>query len=128
MRWNKTVANDILVTLDAFQIVSGFGTPALEDTTTPIDYAGQGWIPHLRTMLRKINGGVWLEKAWRPSKQRQYDSPIMETFAQHPSITPMMLVLANELRMWWGVIYTEGISQRRESETIVIGELHQLRG
>lgn len=56
-------------------------------------------------MLRQINGGVWIEQAWRPSRQRQYDSPIMESFAQHPSITPLMLVLANKLRMWWGVIF-----------------------
>jgi hypothetical protein len=73
MRWDDIVANDILVTLNAFQMASGFLTPVLEDTTTPIDYVDKGWIPHLRNMLRMIDGGVWIEKAWHPKRQRQFD-------------------------------------------------------
>jgi hypothetical protein len=62
MRWDKTVANDILVVLDAFQIISGFSTPVLEDTSVPIEYVGRGWIPHLRTMLSRIQGGYGSKK------------------------------------------------------------------
>ena len=105
MRWNKVVASDILVVVNAFQLASGFESPVLENTELPIKYVGLGWIPHLRNMLRAINAGVWLERAWRPKRQRQYDRSIMETFVSDPLITPLMLELANELRLWLRVIF-----------------------
>ncbi|KAL7504567.1 hypothetical protein ACHAXN_002528 [Cyclotella atomus] len=91
MRWNKVVAMDILVVVNAFQLASGFESPVLEHTKTPIKYVGLGWIPHVRDMLRAINAG--------------YDRSIMETFAHDPCITPLMLELANELRLWLRIIF-----------------------
>lgn len=40
-----------------------------------------------------------------PKRQRQYDRSLMETFAQDPLITPLMLELANELRFWLRIIF-----------------------
>lgn len=105
MRWNKVVVMDILVVINAFQLFSGFESPVLEHTKIPIKYVGLGWIPHVRDMLRAINAGVWLEQVWHPRRQRQYDRSIMETFAQEPLITPLMLELANELRLWPRIIF-----------------------
>jgi hypothetical protein len=103
IRWDKAVAQDIITTLNAFQRASGFLTPVLEDTSIPIKYLGRGWIPNLREMMREIGAGVWIEKIWRPKKQRQFDTGIMETFAAAPDITPLTRELANEVRMWMGV-------------------------
>jgi hypothetical protein len=114
MRWDEIVANDILVVTDAFQIASGFESPVLENTMTPIEYVCNGWIPHLRKMLRKIEGSIWIEKAWSPKRQRQYDQAIMEVFANNPSITPMMLKIVNELRMWLRVIFISELADVRE--------------
>jgi hypothetical protein len=113
MRWDEIVANDILVVTDAFQIASGFESPVLENTMTPIEYVCNGWIPHLRKMLRKIEGSIWIEKAWSPKRQRQYDQAIMEVFANNPSITPMMLKIVNELRMWLRVIFISELADVR---------------
>jgi hypothetical protein len=55
-------------------------------------------------MLRLYNMTVWIEEAWRYPLQRQGDCSIMERFASNPNITPMMLVYANEFRIWMRVI------------------------
>ncbi len=62
LRWNQTPADDILATLDAFQLVSGFVTPLL-------DYITCGWLQHIRRRLRRIGGRMHVEGAWRPRLQ-----------------------------------------------------------
>ncbi|KAL7502638.1 hypothetical protein ACHAXN_000569 [Cyclotella atomus] len=73
LRWNKTVAKDIIATLNAAQLASGFGQPILEVTSPKIRYLGKGWILNLRDMLDLFGIKVWTEDAWRPQRQRQYD-------------------------------------------------------
>ena len=46
--WVKTVANDVLVTLDNIQLNVGFVTPTMEDTSLRIDYVNQGLVASLR--------------------------------------------------------------------------------
>jgi hypothetical protein len=82
IRWNGIVAEDFKTTLNAYQMVSGFATPVLENCKTPIEYAGKGWIPILREMFREIDAGIWIEDAWIPEKQRQHDKALMEEFAK----------------------------------------------
>jgi hypothetical protein len=48
LRWNSTLANDILTALDNVQLASGFVTPILENTDTEMDYIDKGWIVDLR--------------------------------------------------------------------------------
>jgi hypothetical protein len=103
MRWDGVVATDIRTALNAFQLASGFLSPVLEHTATPIKYVGKGWIPNLREMLNAINAGLWIEQIWRPQKQRQHDVGIMEEFAKDSTLTPLTKELANELRMWMRV-------------------------
>jgi hypothetical protein len=73
LKWDKTVAKDIVATLNALQLASGFGSPILEKTSPPIKYVGTGWVLNLRKMLDLYDAIVWVEDAWRPAKQRQYD-------------------------------------------------------
>jgi hypothetical protein len=54
-------------------------------------------------MLDLYQASLWIEKAWRPQKQRQYEESIMEVFANDSEITPKMLLMANEFRIWLGV-------------------------
>ena len=48
---------------------------------------------------------VWVEHAWRPQRQRQYDRALQEDFANDDEITPKMKRLANEFRMWLRVTW-----------------------
>ncbi len=44
LRWDKTVANDILVSLDHIQLISGFVTPVLRNTMIPIGYIDNSFL------------------------------------------------------------------------------------
>jgi hypothetical protein len=44
LRWDETIAGDILTTLENIQLATGFTSPILEATSLPIDYIDQGWI------------------------------------------------------------------------------------
>jgi hypothetical protein len=68
-----SVVQDILATLNAAQLASGFGSSILETTSPKIKYLGKGWILNLREMLDLFQIQVWIENAWRPQQQRQYD-------------------------------------------------------
>ena len=105
LRWDHIVAKDIIATLNACQLASGFETPLLEGTHVPISYLGRGWILNLRSMLEYFGMQVWIEDAWRFQKQRLGDRSIMETFASDPLISRTELVLTNELCKWWHVIF-----------------------
>jgi hypothetical protein len=105
IRWNVIVADDFITTLNAYQMVTGFSTPVLEECRVKIEYAGNGWIPMLRNMFREIDAGIKIERAWRPQKQRQHDVALMEVFAQESDLTVRTLELANEYRIWMRVIF-----------------------
>jgi hypothetical protein len=96
IRWQGSVASDIIATLNALQLLSGFVSPVLELTSLPLAYVGNGWLLNLREMLQCYQMTVWIEGLWRYSLQRQGDCSIMERFASNPNITPTMLVYANE--------------------------------
>ena len=70
LRWNKTVANDFLVTLSAVQFTSGLCEPILMETKTDLSYIPRGWIPHLRSRLNEWGGQLWIEHQWTPPLQR----------------------------------------------------------
>jgi hypothetical protein len=105
LRWNQTVAKDIIAALNALQLLSGFGTPLLEKTSPSISYAGKGWLINLREMMAMYEASAWVEDAWIPAKQRQYDQAIQEEFAGEDIITPLEKRLANEFRLWLRVTH-----------------------
>ena len=103
LRWNSTLANDILTALDNVQLASGFVTPILEKTDTEMDYIDNGWIVDLRERLNEIGGKLWVEDAWQPQLQREGDFSLMERFLSVKT-TPGQ---RNQLRMvlhWLRVI------------------------
>jgi hypothetical protein len=104
IRWQGSVATDIICTLNALQLLSGFVSPLLEVTSPEIRYVGRGWLVNLREMLHCYGITVWIEGAWRFPLQRQGDCALMERFASNPNITPVMLVYANEFRIWMRII------------------------
>ena len=55
LRWNKTIANDILVVLSAMQFASGLCEPVMMNTTTDLSYTSQGWFTHTRQRLHSTN-------------------------------------------------------------------------
>jgi hypothetical protein len=110
IRWDDIVSRDVIAAINALQIASGLGTQVLEATNIPLKYVGVGWLINLRDMLREINAGIWVEKAWRPQQQRQSDMAIMDAFASDPDITRLMMILANEYRMWLRVIYVSELA------------------
>ena len=69
LRWDKTVANDTLVTLDHIQLISGFVLPILNNTLEPINYIDNSFLLSIRNRLSEINGSLWIEKAWSPPLQ-----------------------------------------------------------
>ena len=110
LRWDKTVAKDIIATLNACQLASGFETPLLEGTNIPITFLGKGWILNLRHMLDYYDMQIWVEDIWRFQKQRLGDRSIMETFASDPFIKQMDLVLVSELCKWMRVVFLSEIA------------------
>lgn len=99
-RWNKTVANDMLVTLDILQLHTGFVAPIMENVTPPIKYVGHSFFLHLRRQLLEIDGSLWIKHAWTTSLQRLGDRSPMEVFTQIPSITTGDLRKANLARLY----------------------------
>ena len=104
LRWDRTVANDFLVTLDSVQLCSGFVTPLLQNTTRRLDYLDHSYIIHLRRRLALVDGSLWIEKAWIPSIQRDGDESIMERFSSLRGITRAKLRQANAVRLYLRVI------------------------
>jgi len=123
LRWDKTVANDILVTLDHIQLISGFVVPILDSTTKPINYIDNSFLLSIRHRLSEINGSLWIERAWSPPLQREGDSSIMEAFTQIPRITTSMLRRANTVRLYLRVITIADITNP-EGTTIPDGMLN----
>jgi hypothetical protein len=82
LRWDETIAGDILTTLENIQLATGFTSPILEATSLPIDYIDQGWILDLRSRLDEIGASLWVEDAWQPPLQRENDVSLMEKFLQ----------------------------------------------
>ncbi|KAL3796822.1 hypothetical protein ACHAWO_002060 [Cyclotella atomus] len=80
LRWDSTLTNDILTALDNIQLASGFISPILEKTDSPMDYINKGWIVDLRERLNKIGVQLWIEDAWQPKPQREGDFSLMERF------------------------------------------------
>ena len=87
LRWDKTVANDLLVTLNTIQLSSGLTQPILEFTFPPLEYLDASYLLHLRQRLSEINASIWVEKAWTPQLQRVGDASLMEKFTLLPNIS-----------------------------------------
>jgi hypothetical protein len=108
--WDKTVANDILFTLDNLQLCSGFTLPVLEFPSLPLSYVGQGYLKSVRERLAEMDAGLWIEHAWTPPLQREGDASIMECFAAIPNITIAQLRHANVVRLYLRVITIADLS------------------
>lgn len=61
LRWNKTMANDILTVMSAIQLCSGLTDPIMEDTATDLSYLGKSWFLHIRQHLKAFRGKLWIE-------------------------------------------------------------------
>jgi len=122
LRWDKTLANDILVTLDHVQLLSGFTTPVMQNTANRIDYIGTSYLVEMRHRLLEIEGTIWIEHAWTPPLQRQRDKSIMERFTAIPRITTGQLKQANTVRLYLRVISIADLTDP-EGSTIPDGML-----
>ena len=110
LRWDKTVANDFLVTLDTVQLATGLTSPILEYTDPPVAYLDKSFIIDLRHRLRTIDATVWIEDAWTPKLQRLGDESLMERFCSIPGITTSQLKHANTVRLHLRVVTIADIS------------------
>ena len=113
LRWNKTVANDFLVTLSAVQFTSGLCEPIFMETSTDLSYVPQGWILHLRSRFNEWGGQMWIEHQWTPDLQRIHDSSLMKAFSELPGATKQKLEKCNMCRLYSRVITVSDISDER---------------
>ena len=104
LRWDSTVANDLLVTLDNIQLNSGLVTPIFEETATRLDYLDNGHLVALRNRMSAYDASLWIEEAWAPKLQRVGDRALMEAFGKIVGITKRMLEKANAVRLYLRVI------------------------
>jgi hypothetical protein len=104
LRWNKTVANDTLVTLDHIQLTLGFVAPILQSTTKPIGYIDNSFLLSVRARLAEIKGSLWIEKAWMPSLQQEGNKSLIERFTQIPRITTGILKKVITVRIYLCII------------------------
>ena len=104
LRWNKVVANALIVTLDSLQLFTGVGSPLLGAPTPRISYAGNSFFLSLREQLAHIDASLWIEDAWSHPLQRDKDEFIMDRFLCIPHITTSQLRQANMVRLYLRVI------------------------
>jgi hypothetical protein len=104
LRWDKSVANDLLVTLDNLQLISGLLDPILEFTSIPLHYIEDGFLQSVRQRLQEMDAGLWVEKAWTPSLQRVGDESLMARFITLPRVTRSQLRQANMVRLYLRII------------------------
>ena len=104
LRWDDETVHDLIQTLDAFQIASGFVLPVMESTNTKINYdLGSGLLLHIRHRFGALDGSIWVEKAWQPELQHDHESSLVESFL-HAPVTPHIQKHANECRIRLRVI------------------------
>jgi hypothetical protein len=104
LRWDKSVANDIIVTLDSIQLNAGLSSPILEDVSQPITYLGHSYFLSLRQRLAELQASFWIEEVWRPKPQREGDQFLMDYFTRIPGITTADLRKANAVRLYLRVL------------------------
>ena len=104
LRWNKSVANDIIVTLDSIQLNAGLSSPILEDVAQPITYLGHSYFLSLRQRMAEIQASLWIEGIWHPQHQREGDRFLMDYFIRIPGITTAELRKANAVRLYMRVL------------------------
>jgi hypothetical protein len=100
LRWDKTVENDIKVTLDNLQLCSGLTQPVLEFPSLPIPYMDKGFLSSAQQQLGEMDAGLWVEDAWTPSIQPVGDESLMARFISIPRITNAQLCRANTVRLF----------------------------
>ena len=100
LRWDKMVANDLLVTLDSVQLCSGFVAPILESVTTTLDYLEPSYIVDIRRRLAKMGAHMWIENTWSPPLQREGHCSLMERSCTIAGITRAKLCRANAVRLY----------------------------
>lgn len=104
LRWDRSVANAFLVTLDLVQMCSGFTDPIFETTAGKIEYLQPSYILALRHRLYEMDAFLWIEKKWTPRLQRRNDTSLMQTFLACPQISRAMLKRANAVRLYLRVV------------------------
>ena len=67
LRWDDIVSNDLITTLDAYQLASSFVTQVMMIPEIGIEYLSFGWVPHLRKCLSVLDGRISIKKAWAPT-------------------------------------------------------------
>ncbi len=111
LRWNQTVANDFLVTLDSVQLYTGLGPPILELPTPQIKYAGNSFILSLHEQLAHIGASLWIEDKWSHPLQRENDAFIMDRFLTIPGITTAQLYQANSVRIYLRILTMSDLAE-----------------
>ena len=67
--WDIIIYNDLITTLDAYQLASSFVTQVMMIPEIGIEYLSFGWVPHLRKCLSVLDGTISIKKAWTPKLQ-----------------------------------------------------------
>lgn len=104
LRWDHTVANDLIVTIDTLQLVVGFSQPLFERTAPTVTYVRDSFLLSVRNQLADIDASLWIEDIWKPQLQREHDIFIMDAFVAIPGITAAMLRQANEVRLYLRIL------------------------
>jgi hypothetical protein len=104
LHWERTVANDLLVTLNNFQLISDLILPVLEFTSPLTDYIEDGFLQSLCHQLHKMQASLWVENAWTPSLQQVGDESLMAWFSTIPGIKLAHLRQANTVQLYLQVI------------------------
>ena len=96
LRWDDILVNDIITTLDAHQLASGFVANIMMIPQIQINYLNVGWLPHLRAILTVLGEWISIENAWSPCLQRMGDDSLMEIIAACTTLTTIEKRSANE--------------------------------
>ena len=104
LRWNKDIAKDIIISIEATQLMLGFERSIMEDVVTPVKYMEGTWELLNREILRRLKALINIEHIWHPKKQRINDISIMEKVISIQGLTSSQLEITNICQIYMRVI------------------------
>ena len=110
----------LLLTIDEWQISSGFSSPLFFNTTKPCKHLEGSWLTSTREFLATLSGSIVLPHAYCPSPLRILDQPIMEAFNKVPGLGRKRLMQLNCCRIFLQIHFLSEITNS-SGDTLIPG-------
>ena len=104
LQWNKNIAKDMRISIEATQLMSGIERPIMENVGIMVKYMEGTWVFKVRERLRWLKASINVEHIWYQKKQLINGISIMEKVMSIQGITLSQLEITNICRIYLRVI------------------------